>query len=191
MSVAPLCSCPVCGARAPGPVAVAHVLSDHPEVPPWVAQATAEGCSVFLEEDLADFLTACGSPASAGALPLVIDDERMFPWRAIYARSSAEAICWLAAVREAGGSLESIWLDHDLGPDRLGGEDTGMRVAAWMASFFPSSIPVTVHSDNEDGALEITERLALAGFRVRRVPVEYEGAYSPESAVPPSGIYPP
>ncbi len=84
---------------------------------------------------------------------LVVDDRRVMPFAARYARTSARAIHMLGR----SGHLQQLWLDHD-----LGGDDTGMAVADWMAeqAFLGHPLDVEcifVHSANGPGA----QRLVL------------------------------
>lgn len=188
---APLRTCPVCGWRGTVDVIAAHVGSDHPEVPAWVREASTGGCSAYVEDELEAFMDSCGGLVSLQETALVADDERTFPWRAIYARSSLEAICLLAAVRDSGESLQQIWLDHDLGPDRLGAEDDGMRVVEWMVGWCPTTTPVVVHSDSKERASAMEQALRSGGFRVRRADAKAEGAYQDGSAPLPLGLWPP
>lgn len=191
VSGGPLRSCPACGHRDLAVEICAHVTNAHQDLPGWVAEAAAGGCSVYVAEEIQMFVDACGGLAVPEDLVLVVDNERVFPWPAVYARSSAEAICALAAVRDAGGAFKAVWLDYDMGPDRLGGEDTGARVAAWMAGRGTKSTPVVVHTSNRDGAAHVTAMLEAAGFRVSRQDAESAGATGPPPEGLPMGLYPP
>ena len=74
-------------------------------------------------------------------MKLWVDDERPAPdatW--VVATTSEEAISRLSAMADV---FEEVSLDHD-----LGGDDTGMKVVDWMASwgFWPKV--VTIHTAN-------------------------------------------
>jgi hypothetical protein len=107
---------------------------------------------------------------------LVVDDLRMFPFEAVYARTSAEAIDIM--VKADPEWIGQLWLDHD-----LGGEDTTMRVVDYLMerAFYdwPLDIEqVYVHSDNPPGCETITRALSRH-YKVTRVDAKMIGAWVP------------
>jgi len=97
---------------------------------------------------------------------LVVDDRRLMPFPARYVRTSAGAIARLSRDRP----LSQLWLDHD-----LGGDDTGMRVADWMAQQAFEGHPVQVHqifvhSANGPGAQRLMLTLERWYPQTRRTP---------------------
>jgi len=98
---------------------------------------------------------------------LVIDDERVFPFEATYARSSAEAIDNLSDEQE----WDEVWFDHDLG---LG--DDAMMIVKWMGLQHITGVRWSdrirrayVHSMNPVGATNIRSRIKDFGIPTYRV----------------------
>lgn len=102
-------------------------------------------------------------------MDLVIDDLRTLPVSAEHMRTSADGLAWL--IRHDKVRLNTLWLDHDLGP----GDDI-MPVVDYLCerSFNNDPHPVDmvlVHSMNPSGADNIVRSLSRYGYKVRKVPV--------------------
>lgn len=104
---------------------------------------------------------------------LVIDDLRSFREEALagslfYARTSQEG---LAALRNYNSSgVKNLWLDHDLGLNPDGSDDTIMRVVDWLCSEAYEGKPykvsmIYIHTSNPVGRKNIERSLRLWGYR--------------------------
>lgn len=88
---------------------------------------------------------------------LVVDDLRLFPFsHCVYARTSLEALDILHSLR----SLDSLYLDHD-----LGGDDTTLPVVDYLRerAHYDDKLSigrVVVHSDNPPGSETIVRSLS-------------------------------
>jgi type II secretory pathway component PulM len=108
---------------------------------------------------------------------LFLDDD---PGRIRWLRSQApSATCCetaeelIAALSEAQGSIERLFLDHDLGGEMYVNSDepnTGMEVVRWLESHPKAIGTVVVHSLNATAAQAMIERLASAGYHAVHVP---------------------
>lgn len=103
----------------------------------------------------------------------MVDDRRVMPFPARYARTSVRAIELLDHITK----LEQLWLDHD-----LGGDDTTMVVADWMAKQAFCGCPldvdlIYVHSANGPGAQRLMLTLQRWYPRVQRVPAPAARVY--------------
>ena len=75
------------------------------------------------------------------------------------------------------GDYDEVHLDHDLGGEIYcdsNREDTGMEVVRWMCLNKCNARTVIVHSYNPHGANEMMIALEAAGYRVLRIPFEYQ-----------------
>lgn len=93
-----------------------------------------------------------------------------FPFfRRIFARTSAEAIAWLAA---NWSHVICVCLDHDLEPCANAASDadpgTGRQVSDYLAER-PAAFPVVIHTSNHNAAIAMETELLDAGWNVSRV----------------------
>lgn len=107
---------------------------------------------------------------------LVIDDLRVFPFDATYARTSAAAL----EVLEAPGGWGQVWFDHD-----LGGDDTTIPVLDRLAELAHGGRPVridlaVVHTSNPPGRDVLRRTLTRWGYTVRVVDASAAGATVPD-----------
>lgn len=107
---------------------------------------------------------------------LVVDDLRVFPFDAVYARTSAEAIDILTKIEPQW--IGQLFLDHD-----LGGEDTTMRVVDYLMEriFYDWGLDIDqiyVHSDNPPGCETIIRSLDRY-YKVTRVDAKMIGGFVP------------
>jgi hypothetical protein len=108
---------------------------------------------------------------------LFLDDD---PWRIRWLRSQApSATCcetaqeMIAALSEVQGSIERLFLDHDLDGETYVDSDkpnTGMEVVRWLERHPKEIRTVVVHSLNATAAQMMIERLRRAGYRAVHVP---------------------
>ena len=93
---------------------------------------------------------------------VVVDDVRWFRdgRECLIARSSARAVELLGSL--AGGHIDELWLDHD-----LGGSDTVMPVVDLLCSQRFDVRTVWIHSFNSRGAVVMHQRLTAAGYAPR------------------------
>lgn len=106
---------------------------------------------------------------------LVVDDLRVFPFHAVYARTSDVAVLALDTVNQ----LDELWLDHD-----LGGEDTTMRVVDYLMErgFYDWLLPigrVFVHTDNTPAGDTIVRCLRNYYPNIVRVDARMMGTHVP------------
>lgn len=106
---------------------------------------------------------------------LVVDDLRVFPFPATYARTSAEGLSILNVVE----NIDELWLDHD-----LGGDDTTMAVVDYLMErgFYDWLLPigrVFVHTDNTPAGDTIVRCLRNYYPTITRVDARMMGAHVP------------
>jgi hypothetical protein len=103
---------------------------------------------------------------------LVIDDLRSFPFDAVYARTSTEAL----EVLTADGGWDEVWFDHDLGDD-----DTTVPVLDRICELAHDGHPAridrcVVHTSNPPGRDTLVRGLRRWGYQVHVVDAAAAGA---------------
>lgn len=120
------------------------------------------------------------SPVALAPRLLLIEDdmsriEKFRNWTSglpmvlIEATSGGQAV---GVTRFGGEGIAGICLDHDLNSaprTQLDLTTSGSNVVDGLVRNFARAIPVLVHSMNETRAVQMTQRLRGAGFRVTRI----------------------